>query len=579
MTFRAKPVVKRAHRPAWETQDRRNFYLNIGFGIVVVVGIAMLLIAAGLNYYNEHLASVGSVNGQSITKDDLRDRVAVDSWRLTETGRRISTAVAAGQLTQAQGSQQQQSITSALGQIQTVSLERLIDATLQSQLAGEEGVTATPEEIDAQFTKDATTPEERHIWMIEVKPVTDPGAVQPTQAQADEARAKADAALADLASGKAWEDVAKTVSTESSSAPLGGDLGWARADATQSDESFLKAVFAAKVNEPTAVIVGADGAYRIGRVTEIAPESVDAQYQTTLVNDGVTLDQYRKVLAADVIHANLQAKLVAGLTGAAPQRQVQEIYAKEPAPDLGADAIKTRHILYSPNGDPTNASSLSADDPAWEIARQQALAAYVRLQANPEVFDSIARTESDETAAQGPTGTGGKLPYFDSQSQVDAAFLAAILVPGLKDGQILEPVKSGFGWHVIQVMYHPTDEAHFQMLKQEADSGADFAILARDNSEAPTAGTGGDLGWVAKGQLDDKLTAAIFATPIGQTSDVVAVSGDGTYLFKVTAEETRTPEGRQLDELTSTAFTKWYDAKKAAADIQRADSSVPTTLN
>ena len=36
MTFRAKPVVKRSHRPSWESQDRRNFYLNLGFGLVVV---------------------------------------------------------------------------------------------------------------------------------------------------------------------------------------------------------------------------------------------------------------------------------------------------------------------------------------------------------------------------------------------------------------------------------------------------------------------------------------------------------------------------------------------------------------
>ena len=29
---------------------------------------------------------------------------------------------------------------------------------------------------------------------------------------------------------------------------------------------------------PTAVVEGADGIYRIGRVTEIAPETVDADY-------------------------------------------------------------------------------------------------------------------------------------------------------------------------------------------------------------------------------------------------------------------------------------------------------------
>ena len=58
-------------------------------------------------------------------------------------------------------------------------------------------------------------------------------------------------------------------------------------------------------------------------------------------------------------------------------------------------------------------------------------------------------------------------------------------------------------------------------LKTKADGGDDFAVLARDNSDGTTAGTGGDIGWIAKGQLDDKLTAAIFAAPIGKTSDVV----------------------------------------------------------
>ena len=92
MTFRAKPVVKRAHRPAWEAQDRRNFYLNLGFGLIVVLAVVILGVAAGLAYYNDHLASVGSVDGQSISKDDLKDRLKIDAWRLAEADRRTATA-------------------------------------------------------------------------------------------------------------------------------------------------------------------------------------------------------------------------------------------------------------------------------------------------------------------------------------------------------------------------------------------------------------------------------------------------------------------------------------------------------
>jgi hypothetical protein len=53
----------------------------------------------------------------------------------------------------------------------------------------------------------------------------------------------------------------------------------------------------------------------------------------------------------------------------------------------------------------------------------------------------------------------------------------------------------------------------------------------------------------------------------------VTVENDGLYLFKVLAEEVRTPEGRQLEELRSTAFSDWYTAKKDAVEIDRGDGA------
>jgi parvulin-like peptidyl-prolyl isomerase len=569
MTFKAKPVVKRAQRPSIDSHARRNLYLNIGFGLVTVAAVVILLVAAGLSWYNDHLASVGSVNGQSITKDEYADRYAIESWRLDQVEQAIRTEVAAGHLTDTQGQGQLQSVSQARQNLASDTLERLIDNRLQASLAAEAGITVTPADVDARLIKEATTPETRHAWVIEVQPETDAGAIEPTPAQKAAAKAKADAALKDLQGGKAWETVAQAVSTDASTSPKSGDLGWIRSTDTQLDAEFQKALFAAAANAPTAVVEGADGIYRIGRVTEIAPETVDTEYQSKLTTAGIDLAKYRQVVQGDVIHQKLSDKIVADVTGPGPQRHVQEIYIQQPSTLPGADAIKVRHILYSPKDDPSGAAALDPNDPAWKAAKDEADATYQKLQADPSLFDSIARTQSDETSDRGETGTGGKLPYFDSSSQVDAAFKAAILKPGLQPGQILEPVKSAFGWHVIQVMYRPPDLEWLNGLRTKADGGADFATLARDNSEAKSAGKGGDEGWIAKGQLNASLEAGIFGTPIGSVSSVIAVPNDGIYLFKVLAEETRTPEGQQLDTIKSSAFSNWYTQKKDAAQITR----------
>jgi parvulin-like peptidyl-prolyl isomerase len=576
MTFRAKPVVKRAHRSPWEAQDRRSLYLNLGFGLIVVLAVLILAIAAGLTYYNDHLASVGSVDGQAITKDDLSQRAQIDSWRLDQSESRIKTALVAGHITQAQSDAAEQQITQARTNLASNALERLIDARLQAKLATDEGITVAPSDVDARLTLEATVPETRHVYIISVKPDVDSGAVEPTAAQTAAAKAKADQALKDLQGGKAWEDVAKTVSTDSATAAQAGDQGWLTADDTQVDEPTLNAAFAAAANTPTAVIQGDDGTFRIARVTDIVPATVDDQYQAKIANAKVDLTAYRAVVASDVIHQKLSDKIAADATQTQPMRKVSEIKITQAAPTLAPDAIKVRHILYSPNGDSQNASSVAADDPAWEVAHEKALATYVRLQANPQLFDQIARDESNETAANGPTGTGGKLPYFGTGDSVDPDFLKAITAPGLTEGQILQPVKSAFGWHVIQVMYRPTDMDRMTKIKAEADAGKDFAVLARDESFDTSAGTGGDLGWVVKGQLDDKLTEAIWATPIGQTSSIVNIDNDGLYLFKVFAEETKAPTGRQLDNLKLNAFSKWYSAKKDAATITRDPTIAPT---
>jgi len=578
MTFRAKPVVKRAQKPSWESRDRKNFYLNIGFGLVVTAALAILGIAVALTYYNDHLAPVGSVAGKAITTDELRERVIIETWRLKEADSRVRTQSAAGYLTVAQAESQTQLISQQRQNVVAIALERIIDNRIQADLAAADGVAVTDADIDEQLIDEATTPELRHGWLIEVEPETSDGATEPTAAQIAAARTKADTALKDLQAGKPWDDIAKTVSTDASTAAQAGDLGWLTAEGSQGDAPFLTALFAAELNKPTAVIEGEDAIFRIGRASEIAPEAVDGAYQVNLVNGGVDVAKYREVVRGDVVRQKLDDKVVAEATKAGPQREVAEIYLTAETAALPPEAVKVRHILYSPKDDPSAAQggTIPETDPSWAQAKTDADAAYAKIKADPTTFDAVARAESDEVSARGEAGSGGVLgAYVSADSSYVDSFSKPILDAKPADDQILAPIKTEFGYHIVQVLNHAPDLAE---IKTRIDGGADFAQLARDLSEGAEASKGGDRGWIAKGQLDKSLIDAIFATAIGKTSTVVVVADDGEYLFKVTAEEVRTPEGGQLEEITARAFSDWYDPKKAAIVIER-DSAITESIS
>ena len=569
MTFRARPVVKRIQRPSWDTRDRRNFYLNLGFGLAVLAAIVILGVAVALFYYNDHLAPVGSVDGQSITKDELRERAELESWRLEIAQRRISTQAAAGRLTQAEAEAQTQQIDQQLQQLLPFALERIIDNRIQARLATEEGVSVTDADIDARLLEEATQPEARHSWQIEVEPAVDSGATGPTAEQVAAARTTIEAALAEIRDGKSWDDVARTVSTDTATAPQAGDLGWLTKDDQQTDEAFLTALFAVAANTPTDIVEGTDGIFRIGRVTDISAESVDEVYTETLVNDGLDLAKYRAVVRGDVIRTKLEDKLVADAAKPAPQRDTSQIYLSQETASLPETAVKVRHILFSPKDDPSAASNgdIPEDDPAWGQAKLDADAAYARLKDDVDGFDALAREVSDEESALGPDGTGGVLDaYVSEDGSYVPTFSGPILDAKPTDGQLLAPIKTEFGYHVVQVISHAPDLAQ---LKTRIDSGTDFATLARELSEGPEANQGGEMGWIARGQLEKPLIDAIFATPVGKTSEVVTVDEDGQYLFRVNAEEERTAEGRQLDEIRTRLFGDWYQPKKDALTITR----------
>jgi parvulin-like peptidyl-prolyl isomerase len=567
MTLRARPVARRRGRAGWDAGDRRNNLINAGFFLAIAISVLILIGYAAWSWYDDHFGAAATVNGQVITKDQLRNRLGIEAFRLDYIESRIQTLLAKGRISTADAQAQLDFLNQRREQIAGLTLERLVDVALMSKLATDNAIQVTEAEVDAQLLEEATTSEQRHAWMIEIEPATNPETGQVGDEEKRTALGKAQRALGRLKAGESWEDVARTAS-DSGLAPQAGDLGWLSKDSGY-DEAFMEAVFATDLNQPTAIVEGEDGVFRIGRTTEVAAEEVDAAFQGLVDDAGIAPADYRAAAHGDVLRRKLSEKVVADMSKPGPQRHVLEIFLPEPNPStIGTEpGVKVRHILYSPKDDPNGAEDLPEDDPAWAAAKAEADAAYARLKADPEDFDNTARADSDEGSA---VDTGGKQPWYYPSSQVDAAFKNAIFAEGLEPGDLLEPVKSAFGWHVIQFMRPLGDgeSAWLTSLRSEITDDASFKQVARDNSEGEEAGEGGDIGWIARGQLADQLDSAVFATGIGTLSSIVTVSGEGSYLLKVLAEETRTPTAEQIDVFEESGFQYWYTAQKEAADIE-----------
>ena len=89
----------------------------------------------------------------------------------------------------------------------------------------------------------------------------------------------------------------------------------------------------------------------------------------------------------------------------------------------------------------------------------------------------------------------------------------------------------------MQIVTKTRDEAK-QVLKK-LTSGEDMGELAKEYSIAPEAETGGRLGWIRQGDLEERMDKIIFSLPLGKISTIVQTSY-GCHIFKVLSER---PEG------------------------------------
>jgi parvulin-like peptidyl-prolyl isomerase len=245
---------------------------------------------------------------------------------------------------------------------------------------------------------------------------------------------------------------------------------------------------------------------------------------------------------------------------------LEDVADAEGGTDLGA--IRASHIVYAPKGDLENAPGLPLDDPTWLEARTAAQAAIdsLRAIADPAArearFAQLARTESDEslTAAQ-----GGDLGWV-SPAQLSPEMADALFASAHQPGEIIGPVSTVFGASVLlYVDRRPALAERVASIQQRlAEPAADFAAIARTESDGDQAAQGGDLGWIAPFEADPAVEEALRTATTGQVIGPLALD-DGVHFYRVEARESRSLTPLQGESLVETAFDDWYRSKRDMA--------------
>lgn len=95
---------------------------------------------------------------------------------------------------------------------------------------------------------------------------------------------------------------------------------------------------------------------------------------------------------------------------------------------------------------------------------------------------------------------------------------------------------------------HQKQQSEAEIIREKASNGEDFAELAKQFSEGPTAPNGGDLGFFAQGQMVKPFNDTVFAMQEGDISDVVKTDF-GYHIIKL--EEIQLAGIRALDEVST----------------------------
>jgi parvulin-like peptidyl-prolyl isomerase len=563
-----------------ETDEKQQALVTVLFIVTIIAVVLILLGAVAVGWYNDNLRPLGKVGSVEISPQLMKDSIRLEQWRISRDESRITQAQIDGTLDATTAQSQLSALDTRTQNLSTTALDTLIDRIYQSQLATDEGITTSTNDIDAKYQQETSDPEQRHVLAIAVEPQAADATNGPTPSEAHAALDKATQALADLQAGKDWAEVAKQYGTDAKS-QAGGDLGLITQLAI-SDQEFGNELFRLDQNATTGIVRGDDGVYRIGRVTEIDPGSANQALTNELLKN-VTEQSAKQLMGYEVASDALQAKITNDALGQTPEQvklaviYVAGLFAGDTNTTDGE--IDYSEIVFAPGDKLDTAPDLAPDDPAWDAAKTEADSAMAELQAITDLdqrktkFEDTATNNSDDPTSQDAGAVGYVTRDIPPQAVSDALWSGTH-----QKGDLIGPIRGDAAWYVL--MFNDKRGSPEDRVKAVQDAlavpGADFNAVAKELSEGPEKDDGGEIGWLTKDSLSTDIADKIWALNVGQVSDPIEL-GEGHYFVKVEDKQVRALDPDEIPAVRQNAFSDWYQPKKDQATTDGTIESINPT--
>jgi hypothetical protein len=580
MTFRTRTVSKPTRRRSRRSDTRRAIYVTVIFSLAIVIALSLLGGVFVAGYYSDHWAPMAAVNGRAISVDDVRALANVNIARYDRELADYATLRNQGKITSDEFSSFQTTIQGKQQTALSDSLTEIENEFMIRQYAAKNGITVDSQQIADQIKFDGTIDEMRHIMVIGIAPNPVAPAYAITADDEQRAQARAQALLDEVKGGKAWADVV----TESNDYTIGtsgqtSDMGLVtKANATSIDPNLRDAVFQlANVNDVTGLFKESDGSYRFATVTEIVPEYVDPDWESSVTAKS-SADVFHQQAEGEALKTAIQKSIEDKyITSPTTQRRVLELSVSPGYGQPGdGDEVAIKVIIFAPGGSTDNAAGLDPSDPKWADAKSKADAAYAEIQADPSKFATMAADKNVNNSYW--QSYGGEIPWipadlFAATTQTGnygidmPSVQQAVFAADVKPGDILGPIfEQDQGYVIVQLLgRRPAPDLRIAEAQFQINAGADFATVAQQVSETVDAANGAELGWVSPYQLDQVQQDAIFSTPVGDVTPMI--DDNGYHIYKVLEEQTRVQNSDEQARLKDVVFARWLSDLQASALI------------